>query len=89
MPSHSVEDVSISVYRQHQPSLAVSPTIQLELVLSNVLQLLTISLIILLADVYFIVLEHSMAHLLLLIIPPEDVLMYVLLLLTYLETYLH
>lgn len=72
MPSHSVEDASISVYHPTKPSLAVSLTIQLELVPSNVLLLLTTSLIILQVDVSSIALEHSMAHLPLLIIILED-----------------
>jgi hypothetical protein len=74
----SAEDVYIFALNQIIPFPAAFQTIQRELALSNVPQLQTTSLIILLADVFFIVLELSMTRLLLLITLQEDVLMYVL-----------
>ena len=78
MLSLLAEDVYTSVFNQIVPLMAVSQTILQELALENVPQLQTTSRIILLVVVFYIVLELSMARLLLQITLQEDVSMYVL-----------
>lgn len=73
MLSLLAEDVYTSVFDQIVPLMAVSQTILQELALENVPQLQTISQTILLVVVFYIVLELSMARLLLQITLQEDV----------------